>query len=89
MDNFASILRSKSAFRDLPLQKRRILEEMSSLMTGKDPVQCVQIFLAYRMRMENEGIQFTANESALMKNCLLDLLSPEERAKAEWMIRAM
>lgn len=51
MDNFAAMLRKKPAFRNLPLQKRRLLEEMGELMTGKDQMQCIQIFLAYQMRM--------------------------------------
>lgn len=89
MDNFAAMLRKKPAFRNLPLQKRRLLEEMGELMTGKDQMQCIQIFLAYRMRMQNEGLILTASESALMKDCLLDMLAPEERAKAEWMLNSL
>ncbi len=89
MDNFSAILRSKPAFRALPVQKRKLLEEMGELMTGRSQMECIQIFLAYRMRMDNEGLQLNARESALMKDCLLDLLDPKERAQAEWLLRSL
>ncbi len=87
MDNFGASLRKKAAFRRLSPRKRRIIEEMSTLMSGKEPLQCIQIFLAYQMRMENEGIRFTTDESALLKDCLLEMLPPQDRARIEWMIR--
>ncbi len=62
---------------------------MGELMTGRSQMECIQIFLAYRMRMDNEGLQLNARESALMKDCLLDLLDPKERAKAEWLLRSL
>ena len=80
MDDFGASLRKKAAFRRLSPRKRRIIEEMSTLMSGKEPLQCIQ------MRMENEGIRFTTDESALLKDCLLEMLPPQDRARIEWMI---
>ena len=86
MDDIGAALRKKPAFRRLSPQKRRFIEEMSTLMSGKEPIQCIQIFLAYHMRMENEGIRFTPDESALMKECLLEMLPSQDRARVEWML---
>ena len=86
MDDFGAALRKKNAFCRLSPRKRRFLEEMSTLMSGKDPMQCVQIFLTFHMRMENEGIRFTPDESALMRDCLLEMLPERDRSRIEWML---
>ncbi|MBQ7917178.1 MAG: hypothetical protein IJ315_10410 [Firmicutes bacterium] len=52
-------------------------------------MQCIQIFMAYRMRMENEGLQLNEKESALMKECLMEMLPPEQRSKTQWLMNMM
>ena len=39
--------------------------------------------------MDNEGLQLNARESVLMKDCLLDLLDPKERAQGERPLRSL
>ena len=89
MNSLSALLQQKPAFRHLPAPKRRLLEEMCALMEGKDQMQCIQIFMAYRMRMENEGLQLNEKESALMKECLMEMLPPEQRSKTQWLMNMM
>ena len=89
MNDLLAILQQKPAFRRLSVPKRKLLEEMCRLMKGKDQMQCIQIFMAYHMRMENEGLQLNDAEASLMKECLLEMLPPQQRSKAQWMLNMM
>lgn len=87
-DKYSSML-NQDAFNNIHPRKKELILEMLELMENKSSEQKLQIMLAYGMRMQNEGLQLTTNESQALMESLKNNLTTNETDKLDMMIKMM
>ena len=89
MDKVITEFLKGAEFLSLPPAKQRYLREMISMMEGRAMNEKVQILLSYGFKMQNEGMQLSREESAMLIQVLQAHLTPEEKKQFEQISRLL
>lgn len=76
---------NREQLRKISPAKLRILLELMEDSKGKGPEALMPMLLQANQKMQQQGVQFTPEESKLMLDLLKQDMSPEEVKKVEMM----
>ena len=81
---------NNKAFRNIDPEKLKILVQMLNEINNNPNVeQKMQVMMAYGMKMKQQGLQFSKEESAIIMDSMKQNLSPQEQQKIDMMQKMM
>lgn len=75
------------ALQNIDPVKLQMLSNIASGANGKTPNELLPFFLSSMRQANDQGITFSSPEKELLLNILMQKLSPEERKKAETILK--
>jgi hypothetical protein len=85
----SSHILNDDTFKDISPQKLKIMVDMLNDMTGKPMEQKVRVLFSYGVKMKQNGLQFTKQESSLIIDSMKSNLSPTDRNKLDMVVTMM